>query len=77
MPPATSNPLLLTVEETLAFLGGNISSRSLWRWVTQGRFPRPVRLGGRTLWKRRDIEQFVLEADGDLKKFNRIRRGDV
>lgn len=69
--------LLLTVGETVAILGGKISARSLWRWSAAGRFPRPVKLGGRTLWKRTDIEKFIVEADGDLKKFNRIRRGEL
>lgn len=69
-----SNGLLLTAEQTLELLGGDISARSLWRWSAKGIFPKPVHLGGRTLWKRKDVEQFVLEADGDLKKFNQIRR---
>ena len=77
MTTTSPNPLLLTIDETLALLGGRISPRSLWRWGNDGKFPRPVRLGGRTLWKRRDIEQFVLDADGDLKKFNRLRRGEA
>lgn len=68
-------PLLLTAAEVAELLGGGVSVRSVWRWTAEGRFPRPVRLGGRTLWKRRDIELFVLEGDGSLRKFNRIRRG--
>jgi len=70
-----SNPLLLTAEQTLELLGGDISTRSLWRWASQGIFPKPVHLGGRTLWRRRDIEQFINEADGDLKKLNQLKRG--
>lgn len=68
--------LLLTVAEVLELLGGDISRRSIWRWSASGQFPKPVRLGGRTCWKRSDIEKFIAEADGDLKKFNRIRRGE-
>lgn len=70
------NPLLLTVNEVAELLGGGVSTRSIWRWTTEGRFPRPVKLGGRTLWRRRDVERFVLEADGNLRKFNRIKRGE-
>lgn len=66
--------LLLTVTETIAILGGKISARSLWRWSSNGKFPRPVKLGGRTLWKRTDVEKFIVEADGDIAKFNRQRR---
>lgn len=71
---APSNSLLLTADETLQVLGGGISSRSLWRWASQGIFPKPVHLGGRTLWKRRDVEQFINDADGDLKKLNQLKR---
>jgi predicted DNA-binding transcriptional regulator AlpA len=71
-----SQPLLLTIEETIALLGGNISRRSIWRWSADGRFPRPVRLAGRTLWKRRDVEDFILQADGSVAKLNRLRRGE-
>jgi predicted DNA-binding transcriptional regulator AlpA len=67
--------LLLNDREVVGLLGGGVSTRSIWRWVQRRLFPQPIRIGGRTLWRRRDVERFVLEADGCVKKFNRIRRG--
>jgi predicted DNA-binding transcriptional regulator AlpA len=67
--------LTLNDRQVVELLGGGVSTRSVWRWTKQGLFPKPIQIGGRTLWRRRDIERFVLEADGCVKKFNRIRRG--
>ncbi len=66
--------LLLNADEVAELLGAGVSTRSIWRWTHQQLFPQPIRISGRTLWRRRDIERFVLEADGCVKKFNRIRR---
>ncbi|MBS0206770.1 MAG: helix-turn-helix domain-containing protein [Planctomycetes bacterium] len=70
-----SNSLLLTADQTLEFLGGEISSRSLWRWAKEGIFPKPVKLGGRTLWRRKEVEAFINDADGDIKRLNQLKRG--
>lgn len=76
MPTSTSpNALLLTADETVQLVGGGVSTRSIWRWSAQGRFPKPVKLGGRSLWRRKEIEQFILEADGDIRKLNQLKRG--
>ena len=70
-----STPLLVTAEETVQLLGGGISQRSIWRWSREGIIPKPVKLGGRTLWKRKEIEQFINDADGDIKKLTQLKRG--
>jgi len=34
-----------------------VSSASIWRWVRQGRFPKPVKIGPRsTRWRRKSID---------------------
>ena len=67
--------LLLAACDVADLLGGGVSVRSVWRWVSEDKFPKPVQIGGRTLWRRRDIELFVNEANGSLKAFRRIKRG--
>lgn len=43
-----------------------ISRPSLWRWVKDGRFPRPVKLGPAvTRWRLSDIEKFEASLGGD------------
>lgn len=35
----------------------NISRPTIWRWVKQGKFPKPVKLGGGTSrWKLSELE---------------------
>ena len=50
-------PLLVGKAETARLTG--ISARSLDRLVSSGKFLPPVRLGGRVLWNRRTLEQWV------------------
>lgn len=37
----------------------SISVRSLWRMVSAGTFPRPVRVGRSTRWRADDVRQWV------------------
>jgi len=33
-----------------------VSSKSIWRWVQEGRFPKPVKLAARTArWREEDL----------------------
>ena len=50
-------PLLVGKEEAARMTG--ISPRSLDRLVSSGKFLRPVRLGGRVLWSRFALEQWI------------------
>ncbi len=50
-------PLLLKDEEVASLLG--ISRRSVWRLVSSGRLPEPVRLGGSVRWRYQDIADWV------------------
>lgn len=37
-----------------------VSSATIWRWVRENRFPKPIRLGpGVTAWYISDIEEFI------------------
>lgn len=58
--PSTSDaPALLTVQATARLL--SISVASVWRRSSSGELPKPIKLGGRTLWRRDEIAA-VIEA---------------
>lgn len=53
--------ILLTDRQVAASL--NVSKSTVWRWVSEGRFPQPLRLASKcTRWRAADIDQFVNEA---------------
>ena len=59
--PVTSQPLLLNVTQVAAMMG--VSDRTIWRRIREGALP-AVRLGGRVLVKREDLEAFVDRLEG-------------
>jgi len=49
------------LEETLT-----LSSATIYRWVKDGRFPKPIRLGTKMVrWKTSDIEQWLKEEGAE------------
>ncbi|MET3853039.1 AlpA family phage regulatory protein [Rhizobium sp. OAE497] len=42
-----------------------VSEVSIWRWQKAGKFPKPVRIGRRILWRSEDIDRF-LSADANI-----------
>lgn len=38
-----------------------IPKSTLNRWVANGLWPAPIKIGGTTLWRRGDVEQFLEE----------------
>lgn len=50
---------LLSAEEVAQVLG--IGERTVWRHRQAGRLPPPLAVGGRTLWHRADIEDWIRE----------------
>ncbi len=50
-------PVLLTAEEVAAMLG--ISERTLWRLLSAGDVPRPVRFGRNTRWRLVEIRDWI------------------
>lgn len=42
-----------------------VSQATIWRWVKEGRFPKPFKLGERiTVWNLEDIEIFLAKKQG-------------
>ncbi len=39
---------------------GGIAKTTLWRWIREGRFPKPVRLGANCIaWRADDVNQWI------------------
>lgn len=36
-----------------------VSDVSIWRWVKEGKFPAPVKVGRRSFWRASEIEAWV------------------
>jgi excisionase family DNA binding protein len=55
----TANPerMLLTSEELAKLL--EISERTLWRLLSAGRVPRPVRIGRSTRWRLDEVKDWI------------------
>jgi predicted DNA-binding transcriptional regulator AlpA len=51
-------PALLDRRSACEFFGGTtpINAATLYRWVKQGRVPRPVKVGGLSRWLRSECE---------------------
>ncbi len=56
-PPAPDAPLLVTAAEAARLCARSLAS--WWRDQAAGRVPAPIKLAGRTLWKRSDLELWV------------------
>ena len=52
-------PLLLRATQVAELL--NLSLRSLWTYVGQGRVPAPIHIGRSTRWKRSDIDAWLAQ----------------
>ena len=37
----------------------DVSTRTLWRMLSAGQLVEPIKLGGSTRWRRRDVEEWV------------------
>ena len=49
--------LLLSAAELARLLG--VSRSTVWTWHSSGKIPLPVRIGGTTRWRRREIEAWI------------------
>ncbi len=56
---------LMSDQSSAAWLG--LSRATFWRRVADGTLPRPIRLGGRTLWQRSELRAIIdnLAAERD------------
>ena len=50
-------PLLIDVAQAARLTG--LSSRTVWRYASCGKFPSPVRVGGRRLWNRHKLVEWI------------------
>jgi predicted DNA-binding transcriptional regulator AlpA len=54
---AAVEPLLLPAQEAAALCA--VGEASWWRYQSAAKVPAPVKLGGRTLWRRADLELWI------------------
>lgn len=57
---------LLNVGQVAGML--NICIRSVYRMADAGKMPRPVKLGSRVLWRRRELEKWIDAGCPPLRK---------
>jgi excisionase family DNA binding protein len=50
-------PVLLTADEVATML--NVSERTLWRLLSAGKVPQPVRFGRSTRWKAAEVTAWI------------------
>ncbi len=50
-----------------------VSHATIWRWVKEGRFPKPFKLGGNvTVWNLDEVEAFVLNSKTNLEGLKNV-----
>lgn len=54
----------------------SISVRSVWRYRSSGRLPKPVQIAGAIRWRLSDIEQWIQWGCPDRKTFEAMRGGE-
>ncbi|MBN8625036.1 MAG: helix-turn-helix domain-containing protein [Planctomycetes bacterium] len=59
----TSEPLLIQADELATLL--NVSERTLWRLLSAGKIPEPVRLGRSTRWRLDQVRQWINDGCPD------------
>lgn len=57
---AANEPLLISAAEVARLLC--ISTRTLWRQLSAGQIPRPVRFGGTVRWRAEEIRRWIAEG---------------
>ena len=50
-------PVLLAADEVAAMLG--VSERTLWRLLSAGKVPKPVRFGRSTRWREAQVKEWI------------------
>lgn len=61
-----SEALLITAEELAPML--NVSERTLWRLLSAGKLPEPVRLGRLTRWSLDRVKEWIVEGCPGLEE---------
>jgi excisionase family DNA binding protein len=52
-----TTPVLLSADEVAAMLG--VSERTLWRLLSAGKLPQPVRFGRSTRWRAAEVAEWI------------------
>jgi len=60
--------LLISAEKVAELLG--ISKRTLWRLLSAGKLPEPIRLGSVVRWNRDEIEEWIGDGCPPLQRGN-------
>jgi len=55
--PAATLPQMITVEELARTLG--MSKRTVWRLLSYGQIPQPIRVGGCTRWRLDEVQRWI------------------
>jgi predicted DNA-binding transcriptional regulator AlpA len=58
-PHLTSDTLL--TQPIVSRRVGDPSRATLYRWMRAGHFPRAVRIGGKSYWSEREIDQWIVD----------------
>jgi len=53
-------PVMMTARELATLL--RVSARQIWRMLSAGRLPQPVRLGGVVRWRVAEVEKWIGEG---------------
>jgi len=60
--------------ETLAELL-SVSKRTVWRWKSAGKLPKPVTIGASVRWRQEDINQWIALDCPNLRTFEAREEG--
>jgi excisionase family DNA binding protein len=71
---AATNRLAITADEMAELLG--ISRAHVWRLHSQGRIPRPVRLGRAVRWDRATIERWLAVGAPSRERWEAMHKGN-
>ena len=72
--PSTEAALLVGRIESARLCG--VSPASWDRLVAAGKTPRPLKLGGRVVWRRTDLEAWIAHGCPDRKTFDTLTAED-
>lgn len=62
-------------DEVLSILG--VSRTTLWRYIKEGTFPTPVKIGKIMRWQRRVVNQWLVDHGADISDWEVTRRRDI
>lgn len=55
--PTNGLPQMISIDELSGILG--MSKRTVWRLLSVGRIPEPVRIGGSTRWRLDEVRRWI------------------